>query len=136
MAIGLLCLCGWSLNSPRSQKAILSMQQIVKALERLWLQIKRATKESTIGADFDVAIVDSNTPYDDMTMEDTYCEVPNSSLTNGTRVLCSVGVGLQKPVVKRMDGTLPEKTVFLIKSKVALETVLVDIKVGDNVSGK
>lgn len=114
------------------------MQQIVKLLERLWLQLKSVTKESTIAADFDVFIIDFNRTYDDTKMEDNYCSDMSTSYTrNGTRVLCSVGVGLQKTVVKRVEGMLPEKqTDLLIKAKVALESVLQDIKDGDNGSGK
>jgi hypothetical protein len=116
------------------------MQQIVKFLERLWLQLKSVTKESTIAADFDVDVIGFDRPYDDMKMEDSYCDMSaksSSHTKNGTRVLCSVGVGLQKRVVKRVEGMEPEKqTDLLIKTKVALETVLRDMKDGDNVSGK
>jgi len=108
------------------------MQQIVKSLERLWLQLKSVTKESTTAADFDLFVVDFNRPYDDTKMEDNYCDMLSKSLShtkNGTHVLCSVGVGLQKRVVKRVEGLPPEKqTDLLIKAKVALETVLRDIK--------
>ena len=108
------------------------MQQIVKVLEKLWLQLRTVTKESSIAADFDVFIVDFGRPYDGARMEDNFCDMLTKSscqTKNGTRVLCSVGVGLQKKVVKRVDGVPPEiKTDFLVKPKVALETVLRDIK--------
>lgn len=116
------------------------MQQIVKFLERLWLQLKSATKESTIAADFEVVVIDFDRPYDDTQMEDSYCDVSTKSLShtkNGARILCAVGMGLQKTVVKRVEGMPPEKqTDLLIKTKVVLETVLKDIKDGDNVTRK
>lgn len=136
MVISLLCFCGWSLGCPRSQKAILAMQQVVKMLERLWLQLKIATKESSIAADFDVFVIDFGKPYDNAKMEDNFCDMSTKSSShtkNGTRILCSVGVGLQKRVVKRVDGVPPEtQTDLLVKPKVALETVLRDIKQESN----
>lgn len=133
MAIGLLCLCGWSLNSPRSKKAILSMQQMVKALERLWMQLKSATKEGITTADIDVFVIDFGRSYDPARMEDSYVDAlsrsgtgsPIHSPTPDSRVLCTVGMGLQKTVMRRSDGMSPERQIdVLLKPKVALESVL------------
>lgn len=141
MAIGLLCLCGWSLYSPRSQKVILAMQQMVKALEKLWQQLRSATKEGVTTADIDVFFIDFNRPYDDAEMEDMYVDTSSKSTTQiapEMHVLCTVGLGLKRTVMKRVAGRTPEKREdILIKPKVALKTILRDIaSITDNTKGK
>ena len=132
MAISLLCLCGWSLNSPRSKKAILSMQQMVKALEKLWVQLKSATKESITASDIDVLTIDFDKPYDEAKMEDSYRDTSGKSKAQppaGARVLCTVAIGLKRTVIKPAgEGVGPEKQEdIMIKPKVALESVLRDL---------
>ena len=131
MAISLLCLCGWTLNSPRSQKAILSMQQMVKALEKLWIQLKSATKECITASDIDVSAIDFDKPYDEAKMEDSYRDTSGKSKAQppaGTRVLCTVAIGLKRTVIKPVEGKGAEKQEdIMIKPKVALESVLRDI---------
>jgi len=131
MAISLLCLCGWSLNSPRSQKAILSMQQMVKALEKLWIQLKSATKECITASDIDVSAIDFDKLYDETKMEDSYRDTSGKSNAQppaGTRVLCTVAIGLKRTVMKGVEGMAPEKQEdILIKPRIALESVLRDI---------
>ena len=132
MVIGLLCLCGWSLNSARSQKAILAMQQMVKALEKLWQQLRRATKEGITTADIDVFVIDFDRSYDESQMEDSYSDTSSKSETIAaeTRVLCTVGLGLKRMVVKRVAGVPEKQEDILMKPKVALKTVLRDIGSG------
>ena len=139
MVIGLLCLCGWSLNSPRSQKAILAMQQMIKALEKLWQQLKSATKEGITTADIDVFVIDFDRLYDESKMEDSYSDSTSSKSTAiapETRVLCTVGLGLKRTVVKRVAGTPEKHWDILMKPKVVLKTALQEIEsLTDNVTG-
>jgi len=137
MVLGLLFICGWSLNSPRSQKAILSMQQMVRAIEKLWMQLKSATKEGITTSDMEVYIIDFGRPHDDGMMEDNYADASSRTsrtvaVTKKGQVLCTVGLGLRKVVMKRTDSG-PEKQVdVLVKAKVAFESVLNDVGAGLN----
>lgn len=83
-------------------------------------------------------MIDFDRPYEDTQMEDNFCDMSTKSsshMKNGARVLCPVGMGLQKRVIKRIEGVPPEKqTDLLVKAKVALEGVLRDIE--DGVPGK
>ncbi len=139
MVIGLLCLCGWSLNSPRSQKAILVMQKMIKALEKSFQHLKSTTKEGITTADIDVFVIDFDRSYDDSKMEDNYSSSKSATqIVSEMRVLCTVGLGLKRTVVKRVAGMPPEKHWdILMKPKVVLKTVLQEIEsLTDNVDGR
>jgi len=92
VVVGLLCLCGWSPNSPRSQEAILVVQKMVKTLEKSFHQLKSATKEGITTADIDVFVVNFDRSYDDSKMEDIYSSSKSATqIVPEMRVLCTVG---------------------------------------------
>jgi len=112
------------------------MQQMVKALEKLWQQLRRATKEGITTADIEVFVIDFDRSYDESQMEDSYSDTSSKSeiIAAETRVLCTVGLGLKRVVVKRVPG-LEKQADILMKPKVALKTVLRDVGNGtDNVT--
>ena len=114
------------------------MQQMIKALEKLWQQLRSATKEGITTADIDVFIIDFDRSYDESKMEDSYSDTSSKPATIApeTRVLCTVGLGLKRTVVKRVAWTPEKQEDILMKPKVALKTVLRDIGSGiDNVVG-
>jgi hypothetical protein len=123
MVIGLLCLCGWSLNSPRSQEAILVMQKKVKTFEKSFHQLKSATNEGITTADIDIFVVDFDRSYNDSKMEDIYSSSKSATqIASEMRVLCTVGLGLKRTVA-------PEKhRDILMKPKVVLKKVLREIE--------
>ena len=96
------------------------------------MQLKNATKEGITTADIDVFVIDFGRPFDEARMEDSYAdtfhsETMGASRSSGadTRVLCTVGMGLQKTVMRKIDGMPAERQVdVLLRPKVALESVL------------
>ena len=130
MVIGLLCLCGWSPNSPRSQEAILVVQKMVKTLEKSFHQLNSATKEGITTADIDVLVVNFDRSYDDSKMEDIYSSSKSATqIVPEMRVLCTVGLGLKRTVMKHVAGMPPEKyRDILMKPKVVLKTALQEIE--------
>ena len=94
--------------------------KVVKALEKLWIQLKSATE--SIAAS-DVSAIDSNRPYDERHIGKT--QSPTTS-----RDACPLyrRQWFARTVIKPVEGMGSEKQEdIMIKSKVALESALRDI---------
>lgn len=138
--ISMLFLCGWSTSSEKSKRAVLLMQQMVFNIEKMASQIKTATKEGITTADLDVFVIHSGSPLRDG-MEDVYADSASGDARNSEtvnkRVLCTVGMGLRRTIVKRVEGRTPEyKEEILLKPKVALASVLDSGREGAELQGK
>jgi len=137
--LGLMCLCGWSISGPESQKVVVSLQQMVERIEKMWIQLKRATKEGITNTDMEVFTFSAGKPFGE-DMEDMYADalgkkpVEDVKRRRRERTLCTVAIGLRKTSVKRIEG---EKSTIqadvLIKPKVALASVLLE---GEGVMGE
>jgi hypothetical protein len=138
--INMLFLWGWSASSEKSKKAVVLMQQMVSDIEKMGSQIKTATKEGITTADLDVITVNAGTSMREG-MEDVYADGSSrdskSSETVHKRVLCTVGLGLRRTIVKQTEGRTPEyKEEILMKPKVALASVLDSGREGAEHQGK
>ncbi|KAF8152732.1 hypothetical protein BJ912DRAFT_869040, partial [Pholiota molesta] len=138
--INMLFLCGWSASSEKSKKAVVLMQQMVFNIEKMGSQIKTATKEGITTADLDVFVVHSRDSLRDG-MEDVYADGSSgdamNSETDNKRVLCTVGMGLRRTIIKQTEGRTPEyKEEILLKPKVALASVLDSGREGAEHQGK
>lgn len=130
--LGLMCLCGWSTSGPQSQKVVVSLQQMVERIEKMWIQLKRATKEGITNTDMEVFTIEAGAPFGEG-MEDMYADVlgkkpvEDSKRRQREKTLCTVAIGLRKTSVKRIDGAKPTiQADVLIKPKVALASVLLE----------
>lgn len=126
--LSMLYFCGWSPSSEQSKKSLLSVQHMVFAIEKLMTQLKAATKEGVTTVDMEAFVVSSGAPFSS-DMEDVYAENAGShggaSDKTGKRVLCTVGLGLRRTIVKRNEAEQPERRAeVLLKTKVALTSVL------------
>jgi len=137
--LGLMCLCGWSISGPDSQKVVVSLQQMVERVEKMWIQLKRATKEGITNTDMEVFTFDAGEAFEEG-MEDMYADalgrkpVEDVKRRRRERTLCTVAIGLRKTSVKRVDGGKPTiQADVLIKPKVALASVLLE---GEGVMGE
>ncbi|KAF8959253.1 hypothetical protein BDZ97DRAFT_1667426 [Flammula alnicola] len=139
MLLSLLCLCGWSMTSQQSKKAVLSVQQMVFTIEKMWVQLKKATKEGITTADMEVFVIPTGSLFGEG-MEDTYADNSSGVVVDsggqGKRILCTVGMGLRRTTIKRVEGgPSANKYEVLLKPKVALGSVLVD-NAEDRVKGE
>lgn len=130
--LGLMCLCGWSISGPESQKIVVSLQQMVERIEKMWIQLKRATKEGITNTDMEVFIFDAEKPFGEG-MEDMYADALGRKLVEDVKgrrrekTLCTVAIGLRKTSVKRIEEGKPSiQGDVLIKPKVALASVLLE----------
>ena len=130
--LGLMCLCGWSISGPDSQKVVISLQQMVERIEKMWIQLKRATKEGITNTDMEVFTFDAGELFEEG-MEDMYADalgrkpVEDVKRRRRERTLCTVAIGLRKTSVKRIEGGEPTiQADVLIKPKVALASVLLE----------
>lgn len=127
-----MCLCGWSISVPESQKVVVSLHQMVERIEKMWIRLKRATKEGITNTDMEVFTFGAGEPFGEG-MEDMYADalgkkpVEDVKRRRRERTLCTVAIGLRKTSVKRIDGTKPIiQADVLIKPKVALASVLLE----------
>ena len=130
LVLSLMCLCGWSITNQESQKIISSFQQMVERIERMWSQLKKAAKEGITNTDMEVFTFAPGSNFEE-NMEDMYDDVLGNTKSGNLekrrreKILCSVGIGLRKSLVKREDGKAPRvQQDILIKPKVALASVL------------
>ncbi|KJA20627.1 hypothetical protein HYPSUDRAFT_782802 [Hypholoma sublateritium FD-334 SS-4] len=126
--LSMLYFCGWSPASEQSKKSLLSVQHMVFAIEKLMTQLKAATKEGITTVDMEAFVVSYGSPLSS-DMEDVYAENGGSQGSvadkTGKRVLCTVGLGLRRTIVKRNEAEQPEhRAEILLKTKVALTSVL------------
>ncbi|KAF8901897.1 hypothetical protein CPB84DRAFT_1776958 [Gymnopilus junonius] len=124
----LLILCGWSWESKGSQKVIPTMQKKISTIEEQCIRLKAAVKEGITTADMDIVYAVPGTEFGE-NMADSYADVTDgSAAVNTTRkelVLCTVGMGLQKTLIKRGAGReVTYQEDVLVKPKVALVSVL------------
>ena len=133
MLLSLMCLCGWSISNQQSGKMVLSLQQMVDRIEKMWSELKKATKERITNTDMEVFIIGPGSTFGE-NMEDVYDEALEKT-KNGEperrrreRILCTVGIGLRKTLVNHEDGGAPlVQHDVLIKPKVALASVLSEV---------
>jgi glutamyl/glutaminyl-tRNA synthetase len=132
MLLSLMCLCGWSISNQQSRKAVLSLKQKVESVERVWSQLKKATKENITNTDIEVFNVEPGSTFGEH-VEDVYDDTLGKT-QNGEperrcreKILCTVGIGLRKSLVKHEGGGAPlVQREVLIKPKVALASVLLE----------
>jgi len=105
---------------------------MVERIEKMWSQLKKATKEGITNTDMEVFKIDPGLTFGE-NMEDVYDEALGKT-KNGEperrrreKILCTVGIGLRKTSVKHEDGRAPlVQHDVLIKAKVALASVLLE----------
>ena len=91
-------------------------------------QLKAATKEGITTVDMEAFVISSGSPLSS-DMDDVYAEHGGSqggtSEKTAKRVLCTVGLGLRRTIVKRNEAERSEhRAEVLLKPKVALTSVL------------
>jgi len=100
------------------------MRNMVSGIEKLQTQLKSAIKQGITTSEVDVFQA-NQTKFSDQTMEDEYSKDMYSGSGNGENVLLTVGLGLQKSIIKvGKDREKREIKDILVKSKVALAFVL------------
>lgn len=123
MLIALLHFAGWSFASSKSHRAILSVQEKVQNLERLWIQLKNATKSDVTTSDLETFIFPPEIPFEDG-MENNYRADGQGKIT-GQKTLCTVAIGLRKTLIARSEGgSLSTRHETLLKPKVVLASAL------------
>jgi len=134
--LSLMCLCGWSISGPDSQKVVVSLQEMVERIEKMWIQLKRATKEGITNTDMEVFTFYAGKSFGE-DMEDMCADAlgkEDEKRRRRERTLCTIAIGLRKTSVKRVDGGKPTiQADVLIKPKVALASVLLE---GEGVLGE
>ena len=105
---------------------------MVERIEKMWIQLKRATKEGITNTDMEVFTFDAGELFEEG-MEDMYADalgrkpVEDVKRRRRERTLCTVAIGLRKTSVKRIEGGEPTiQADVLIKPKVALASVLLE----------
>lgn len=126
----LMCLCGW-FRSDISQRATLSVQEAVLRVERMWKTLKAAIMQEVTAAEITIVYPGAGVDYNAAKMDDMYMNTSSNATTNpdncGQRVLCTIGVGLQREVSKRSEnGTMKIHRELMLKPKVALASALLD----------
>jgi len=129
-AIGLLCVCGWNVDSPSSQKVVPSMREMIGTLESQSAQLQSTLKEGITTCDMEVFAIALGREYTANDMEDVdsaASRLPTKifgAMETKYRVLCTVGMGLRKTVMKRKGGVPVMQVDVLLKPTVALSKVL------------
>ena len=85
MPLSLMCLCGWSILNQESRKVVLSLQQKVESIERMWFQLKKATKEGITNTDMEVFNVEPGSTFGEH-VEDMYDALGNTQNGESARV--------------------------------------------------
>ncbi|KAF8802606.1 hypothetical protein BYT27DRAFT_7112082 [Phlegmacium glaucopus] len=133
MLSNLLYLCGSPMANVSSQKTHLCLQQVVSTIMDMWMQLRIAIYEGVTTTEMKLFGARPNDTYRDAVMNDIYADTedvhvqqPNLGKETG-RILCTVGMGLQRCVVKQNgDGTMSVQRDTTLKAKVAFPSVLFD----------
>ena len=125
----LLRLCGSSMADLNSQKTCHCLQKVVSTIMDMWMPLKIAIYEGITTAEMKVFTTSPNDRYQDVVMDDIYADVHQSNLglKYKEHILCAVGMGLQRHVIKRnSDGTIFVQKDIILKAKVVFPSVLFD----------
>ena len=133
LILALMRICGWFGSQETSQRARSSVEQAVSRVEKMWKTLKVAIMQEITAAEITMLAISAESEYNAVTMDDMYIDASSDvsgTLDNhGQRVLCQVGVGLQREVSKRCkDGTMQINGEVILKPKIALASVLLPVK--------
>jgi len=124
----LLRLCGSPMANVASQQTGLRLHQVVSTILNMWMQLRTAIHEGVTTTEMEVFAANPNVKYQDEVMNDIYADAedvqqPDLGREAG-RILCSVGMGLKRSVIRRNgDGIQSD---IILKGKVAFPSVLFD----------
>jgi hypothetical protein len=126
---GLMWVCGGFGSKDALQRAKLSVEQAVLRVEKMWKTLKAAIMQEITAAEITMHAINPGSDYNAATMDDMYTDessdVPTNPDNHEKRILCAVGVGLQRDVSKRCeDGTMQINGEVILKPKIALTSVL------------
>lgn len=125
----LLYLSGSPMVNVTSQKTGLCLQQVTSAIMDMWMQLRTAIHEGVTTTDMQVFSSNANDIYQEAMMNDIYADTeyvqqPDSGKGPG-HILCAVGMGLKRSVIRRNgDGTMSIQSDVTLKAKVAFPSVL------------
>ena len=103
--------------------------------------MKTAIMQEITTAEITMISVGPESDYNAAKMDDMYIdansdEIPKNPDNHGQHILCSVGVGLQRDVLKQcQDGTMQINGEVILKPKITLPSVLLKVTVEPS-SGK
>lgn len=125
----LLRLCGSPMSNAASQQTGLRLYQVVSTILNMWMQLRTAIHEGVTTTEMEVFCASPNDIYQDEEMNDIYDD-PEDVLDLGRdagRILCTVGMGLKRSVIRREeDGMMSTQSDIILKAKVAFPSVLFD----------
>ena len=131
LLLTLLCLCRSPMANVASQQTGLQVHQVVSTILNMWMQLRTAIHEGVTTTEMEVFGANPNDVYQDTVMNDIYADtedVQQPDLGREARhILCAVGMGLKRSVVRRNgDGTMSIQRNIVLKAKVAFPSVLFD----------
>jgi hypothetical protein len=103
------------------------LRQVVSTILNMWMQLRTAIHEGVTTTEMEVFGVNPNDIYQDEMMSDIYADTehvqqPDLESEEG-RILCAVGMGLKRSVIRNGDGIQRD---IILKAKVAFPSVLLD----------
>ena len=127
----LLRLCGSPMANITSQQTSLRLDQVVSTILNMWTHLRTAIHEGITTTEMEVFDAYPNDIYQDAVMNDIYGDTEAVRQAELGRekghILCAVGMGLKRSVIKRNgDGITSIQKDITLKANVAFPSVLFD----------
>ena len=128
MLLNLLSLCGSPGANVPSKQTVLQIRQKVSTILKMWMQLRTAIHEGVTTTEMEVFDVFANDVYQDEVMNDIYADARNGREAGSPgRILCTVGMGLKRSVIRRNDdGIMTIQGDIILKANVAFPYLLFD----------
>ena len=129
LLLNLLRLCGSPMANLTSQRT--GLDQVVSTILNMWMQLRTAIHEGVTTTEMEVFCANPNDMYQDEVMNDIYADTEDVQQpdlgSDAGRILCAVGMGLKRSVIRRNgDGIMSIQRDITLKAKVAFPSVLFD----------
>lgn len=125
--MSVLIVCGLSTTTADYSQSAEKIVKRIQAIEEMLLALQEVVRGGITSCDMELINVDAGIIYDSRTMVDPYSTAPRPSDTVQQKVLCTVGLGLQRTTMKRMpDKTLQPQNELLKRPEVVLDALLDD----------
>ena len=127
----ILCLCGSPMANVATQETSSRLHQVVSTILNMWMELRTAIHEGVTTTEMEIFGASPNDMYQDAVMNDIYADAGDVQQPDLRReaghILCAVGIGLQRSVIKRNgDGIMSIQKDITLKAKVAFPSVLFD----------
>ena len=114
-----------------TQETSSRLHQVVSTILNMWMELRTAIHEGVTTTEMEIFGASPNDMYQDAVMNDIYADAGDVQQPDLRReaghILCAVGIGLQRSVIKRNgDGIMSIQKDITLKAKVAFPSVLFD----------